>query len=41
MRVTAKSFIVIGLMALVFILLFKWVAMKSKVAGLQRVAQAA
>lgn len=41
MKKSFKSFIVIGLMALVFLLLFKWVAAKSKVAGLEKIATAA
>lgn len=40
MRITIKSFLVIGLMALVFLILFKWVAAKSKIEGLQKLAAA-
>jgi len=39
-RVTIKSFLVIGFMALVFLVLFKWVAGKSKIEGLQKLAAA-
>jgi hypothetical protein len=38
--VTASQFVKTGLIALVFILLFKYVAAKSNIAGLQSVAGA-
>lgn len=41
MKITLKSFLVIGFMAFVFLVLFKWAAAKSKIAGLQAAAAAA
>lgn len=41
MKITLKSFLVIGLMAVLFIVLLKWAAAKSKISGLQSLAAAA
>lgn len=38
MKITLKTFLVVGLLALVFIVLFKWVAAKTKISGLQTLA---
>lgn len=41
MKITLKAWIIVGLMAATFIVAFKWLAAKSKVAGLQSFAAAA
>jgi hypothetical protein len=41
MKLTLKSWIVVGLMALTFIVAFKWITSKTKIAGLQSFAAAA
>lgn len=38
MKITLKAFFVVGLMALVFLVLFKWAAAKSNISGLQSLA---
>lgn len=41
MKLTLKAWIVVGLMALTFLVVFRWAAGKSKVAGLESLASAA
>jgi hypothetical protein len=40
MKITAKAWVIVGLMALTFIVAFKWFAGKTKIAGLQSFAAA-
>lgn len=40
MKITLKAWIVVGLMALTFIVAAKWLAAKSKISGLQAFANA-
>lgn len=41
MKITLKAFLVVGLMALVFLVLFSWLASKSKISALESIAKAA
>lgn len=41
MKITLKAWIVVGLMALTFLVGFKWLAGKTKITGLQSFAAAA
>jgi hypothetical protein len=41
MKITLKAWIIVGLMALTFIVAFKWLTSKTKIAGLQSFAAAA
>jgi hypothetical protein len=40
MKITLKAWIIVGLMALTFIVAFKWLAGKTKIQGLQSFAAA-